>query len=69
MIGSAATQAGTKILRAVTLHASGQKMDPVSVIFIMTLLYLVSLIKVLYLHYSDRLSASIKKKKLFTPPD
>lgn len=32
-------------------------------IFIITLLYLVSFIKVLYLNYFDRLSASIKKNK------
>lgn len=65
MIGSAATLAGIKILRAVTLHVSGQKMDPVPVIFSMMLLYLVSFIKVLHLHYSDRLSASIKKKSFY----
>lgn len=63
MIRCAATLADIKILRAVTLQASGQKMNPMSVILIMTLLYFVSFIKVLYLHYSSRLSASIKKKK------
>lgn len=64
MIGCAATLADIKILRAATLQASGQKMNSMSVILIMTLLYFVSFIKVLYLHYSNRLSASIKQKVL-----
>lgn len=68
MIGSATPLAGTKILRSVTLYASTQKTDSKSVIFIRTLLHLVSFIKVLYLNYSDRLSASIKKI-FFSPPD